>query len=182
LHTGNNSHGYCASCTALPASNFTDHRGRAEERMTVWDRRCYGLPPLLILFLGPMLGCSVTTDPGRAGAPIVGSWTYSANQATPAAAGLQGVLSFSAQSGANVSGSMDVLETDASGLQRRLAGPLSGKTIDSTTLDVEVTIADVSRRHVGLIRGDSITGNWIELPINGGAISASGTFRAKRRS
>lgn len=114
------------------------------------------------------------------GVPVVGTWNYVATQGSPSAAQLNGSLAFSGQTGAEISGTLDVTEVDAGGASRRLDGPISGRTVDSTTLDFDLLLGDVSRRHVGQVRGDSLTGTWVETPIDGGLPSASGTFRALR--
>jgi hypothetical protein len=88
-------------------------------------------------------------------------------------------MSFSTQTGAQVGGSVDFVETDARGQQRRVAGPFSGRTVDSTTLDFEVILGAVSRRHVGKVKGDSLTGTWVEASSDG-IPTASGTFRSAR--
>ncbi|WP_284351504.1 hypothetical protein [Roseisolibacter agri] len=121
------------------------------------------------------------TDPGRPGVPVVGSWRYVAQQTSPAPADLQGTLAVGEQSGARIAGALDVVETDARGLQRRLGGAMAGRTADSTTLDFDVAIGAGVRRHVGRVRGDSLTGSWIEQPVAGGAPVASGSFRAARQ-
>ena len=121
--------------------------------------------------------CGGTTDPGASGTPVVGSWSYAGQQLSPAATTLTGVLTFNSQTGAQIAGSLDVVETDARGLQRRLAGPLAGRTADATTLDFEIVLGAASRRHVGRVSRDSLTGSWIETGTNG-LPTASGTFRA----
>src|SRR5690349_25123275 len=95
--------------------------------------------------------CGGSTDPGRMGVPVAGAWTYAGVQVAPAAAQLTGTLSFTSQTGAAVSGTFDVTEVGAAGQQRRLAGPISGHTVDSTTLDFDVLLGDVTRRHVGQV-------------------------------
>ena len=127
-----------------------------------------------------VLGCVGATDPGTAGVAVTGSWRYAGRQASPADAELTGTLSFTQQSGASVAGALDFVESDARGQQRRLAGPVAGRTVDSTTVDVDVTLGAVTRRHVGRVKGDSLTGTWIEQPAAGGPPTASGTFRAAR--
>lgn len=124
--------------------------------------------------------CVGSTDPGKMGALVLGTWSYAGTQGSPSAAQLNGALTFSGQAGAQISGTLDVIEIGAGGLQRRLAGPVSGRTVDSTTVDFDLLLGTVSRRHVGQVRGDSITGTWLETPVGGGAPSASGTFRASR--
>jgi len=127
-----------------------------------------------------LAACGSATDAGKPGVPVVGTWSYSAQQVSPSTATLTGSLSFSSQVGAQISGTMDFTETDARGLQRRLAGPFAGRTVDSTTLDFELTLGAVTRRHVGRVKADSLTGTWIESTSDG-LPTASGSFRAARR-
>jgi hypothetical protein len=142
-----------------------------------------------VLRLAPLCGviasvaaaaCIGSTDPGKMGVPVVGNWNYVATQSSPLTAQLNGSLAFSGQTGAEISGSIDVIEVAAGGASRRLAGPISGRTVDSTTLDFDLLLGEVTRRHVGVVRGDSLTGTWVETPVDGGAPSASGTFRASK--
>ena len=114
------------------------------------------------------------------GVPVIGGWNYVATQGSPSAAQLNGALAFSGQTGAEISGTLDVVEIGLGGQQRHLAGPVSGRTVDSTTLDFDMLLGAVARRHVGRVRGDSLTGTWVETPLEGGLPSASGTFRASR--
>ncbi len=129
---------------------------------------------------GAAVACLGPTDPGKMGVPVVGTWSYVATQGSPSAAQLNGSLSFSGQTGAEVNGTLDVIEVGAGGASRRLSGPISGRTVDSTTLDFDLLLGDVTRRHVGLVRGDSLSGTWVETPVDGGLPSASGTFHASR--
>jgi hypothetical protein len=129
---------------------------------------------------GAAVACLGPTDPGKMGVPVIGGWNYVATQGSPSAAQLNGALAFSGQTGAEISGTLDVVEIGLGGQQRRLAGPVSGRTVDSTTLDFDMLLGAVARRHVGKVRGDSLTGTWVETPLEGGLPSASGTFRASR--
>jgi hypothetical protein len=129
---------------------------------------------------GAAVACLGPTDPGKMGVPVVGNWSYVAAQGSPSAAQLNGALAFSGQTGAQISGTLDVTEVGAGGVARHLAGPISGRTVDSTTLDFDLLLGDVMRRHVGQVRGDSLTGTWVETSVDGGLPSASGTFRATR--
>jgi hypothetical protein len=126
-----------------------------------------------------MSACAGSTDPGRPGVPMLGAWSYAGQQVAPGTASLTGSISFSTQTGAQIGGSMDFVETDSRGQQRRIAGPFSGRTVDSTTVDFEVVLGSVSRRHVGKVKADSLTGTWVETAGNG-APTASGTFRSAR--
>jgi len=124
-------------------------------------------------------GCSSTSDLGTSGVPVLGTWSYAGQQVAPNAASLTGSLLFTEQTGARIGGSTDVVESDARGQQRRLAGPFSGRTVDSTTVDFELVLGAVTRRHVGRVKADSLTGTWVESSTSG-LPTASGTFRAAR--
>lgn len=126
-------------------------------------------------------GCASSTAPDTPGVPVVGSWRYAGRQTTPVDADLAGTLVFSTQVGARIGGALDFMETSAQGVQRRIAGAATGRTLDSTTVDFDVTLAGVTRRHVGVVKGDSVTGTWIEQPLGGGAPSAAGSFRGARQ-
>ena len=132
------------------------------------------------MFALGLSSCVGATDTGKTGASVTGRWSYVASQSSPSTASLQGALTITNQTGSGVGGSLDFVETDSRGVQRRLAGPVNGHTVDSLTLDFEQIVDGMTRRHVGSVKKDSITGTWIELPTAGGAISASGSFRAKR--
>lgn len=134
-----------------------------------------------LLYAAIASGCGGLTETGRPGVPVIGTWRYAAQQDAPARADLQGALAIGEQSGARITGALDVVETDVRGQQRRLAGPMVGQSADSTTLDFDVTLGTGTRRHVGRVRGDSLTGSWIEQPVAGGAPTASGSFRAARQ-
>ena len=123
--------------------------------------------------------CGSTSDLGTSGVPVLGTWTYVGLQVAPGAANLTGSLLFTEQTGARIGGSMDFVESDAHGQQRRLAGPFSGRTVDSTTVDFELVLGVVTRRHVGRVKADSLTGTWVESSSSG-LPTASGTFRAAR--
>ena len=132
----------------------------------------------VLAFVG-LTACAAATDAGKPGVPVVGTWSYAGQQVSPGSATLTGSLSFTQQSGAQVSGAVDFVETDSRGQQRRVAGPLAGRTVDSTTVDFELVLGAASRRHVGRVKGDSLTGTWIES-TGDGLPTASGTFRGAR--
>jgi hypothetical protein len=133
----------------------------------------------VLVFGLSVAACVGSTDPGRMGVPVLGAWTYAGQQVAPGSASLAGSISFSTQTGAQIGGSIDFVETDSRGQQRRVAGPFSGRTVDSTTLDFEFVLGAVSRRHVGKVKGDSLTGTWVESSGDG-VPTASGTFRSMR--
>ncbi len=150
------------------------HQTRSRARIPSWR------PTRTALLLLCGAACAVSTAPGSPGVPVTGTWRYEARQLTPVDAELTGTLAITGQTGANVSGALDMTEVDARGTVRRLAGALAGRTLDSTTVDFDVTLATATRRHVGRVAGDSLTGSWIEQSAAGGPPTASGTFRAAR--
>jgi len=123
--------------------------------------------------LAGALGCGSGTGPGEPPVALVGSWTYEASQVAPASASLEGTLEIERQIGQRMEGSLDVIETSA-GEGRRLTGLLTGLALDATTVDFDVAIDGVARRHVAEVRGDSLVGAWVEMRTGG----ASGTFTA----
>lgn len=134
--------------------------------------------PLVAFVLG-VAACASATDLGSPGVPVVGAWSYVGQQVTPGAAALAGSISFTQQTGARISGSLDFVETDSRGQQRRVAGPFAGRTADSTTLDFELVLGAMTRRHVGRVKADSLTGTWVESSSDG-LPTSSGTFRGAR--
>jgi hypothetical protein len=133
---------------------------------------------LIVVLIG-IGACGAATDVGSPGVPVAGKWSYTGQQVAPAAASLAGTLSFTQQTGAQIAGSVDFVETDSRGQQRRVAGPFAGRTVDSTTLDFDVVLGAVSRRHVGKVKADSLTGTWVESSADG-LPTASGTFRSAK--
>lgn len=134
---------------------------------------------IVLIWTAAVAACATSTDPGRPGVRVVGVWTYSGQRLSPDAATLSGSIAFNSQSGSQIGGTIDVVETDARGLQRRVTGPFAGNTIDSTTLDFEVIIGNLHRRHLGRVKGDSVSGTWIESADAGFPV-ASGTFRGAK--
>ena len=63
------------------------------------------------------------------------------------------------------------------GTTEPFGGVVTGISIDAQTVDFDAFLTDptTGRRHIGIITGDSLVGNWVE---SGGAFQ--GTFRASR--
>ena len=113
-------------------------------------------------------------------------WRLVGAQTSPVDAELRGRLDLrmqgmqGMQGGTRVDGAYDVVQLDARGTERRVAGALSGRAVDAHTLDLDVQLDGATRRHVGRVRGDSLVGTWVELPLAGGPPRAIGSFRAAR--
>ncbi|HEX8944250.1 MAG TPA: hypothetical protein VF785_14020 [Gemmatimonadaceae bacterium] len=122
--------------------------------------------------------CSAPTDATIAQVSVRGTWSYASNESGRATSA-SGTLVLSQDSTVQFSGTLDANETDDRGLLHRILAVVSGRTIDATLVDFDVVLdPTVTRRHTGSARGDSLTGNWVELSPTG--IAASGTFRAHR--
>ena len=113
-------------------------------------------------------------------AAVVGLWSYSATQTSPSNATLNGTLEITGQAGRDFNERLDVAETDAQGAVRRLSGVVSGRALDSVSVDFDAFLDFVARRHVGTLAGDSIRGTWVVLEPGGG--TSSGSFRGARSS
>jgi hypothetical protein len=143
--------------------------------MTRVPRACAIAAAMAILSIG---ACSAPTDATLAQLSVRGTWSYVSNESGRATASV-GTLSLSQDSTVRFSGTLDANETDDRGLIHRLLAVVSGRTIDASLVDFDVVLdPTVTRRHTGTARGDSLTGNWVEVSSTG--IAGSGTFRAHR--
>lgn len=125
-----------------------------------------------------MLACSAPTEATIAQVSVRGTWSYLGNESGRATSSV-GTLVLSQDSTVRFSGTLDANETDDRGQIRRVLAVVSGRTIDATLVDFDVVLdPTVTRHHTGSARGDSLTGNWVEVSSTG--IAASGTFRAHR--
>jgi hypothetical protein len=129
----------------------------------------------VVVMCSILAACKTPVDCATAASVgLIAPRSYTATQTAPVSANLAGTLVFSTQCGTTVTGSLDVTEIDAQGSRRR-TGTLSGRTVDSLTVDFDVFLTTVGRRHVGAVARDSIRGTWVE-PLDLG--SASGSFVA----
>lgn len=134
----------------------------------------HGLGALALAALA--VACTGATDGAGKGADVTGSWRYSATQST-ANVSLDGTLTIGSQQGTTVGGQLEAQETDPSGAVRNRVGPVTGRVVDSTTLDLDVFLEPVSRRHVGTLRGDSVAGTWAQTSGSG---TLTGSFVLRR--
>lgn len=131
---------------------------------------------LLMLALG---ACTSSTDQGPPPVVLTGTWGYAGTQTVPSAQ-LAGTLVVSSQAGHTFTGSFAATESGPGIPTNSLSGTVQGRALDSVGLDFNVVVNGVARRHVGLVHGDSLTGNW--AVENDPAASAAGTFRMRRLS
>lgn len=124
-----------------------------------------------------VLACIDTTAPDGTYAQVAGGWTYTGTQAEPARQ-LEGDFVVSNQNGDLITGTITFLESDGVGNVDLRGGPVSGRVIETTDVDFDLTLGAAQRRHVARIsaNGDTIQGVWVQ-PADG----LSGTFLAIRQ-
>lgn len=127
-----------------------------------------------------LVGCLPAASDPTGVTPLEGLWDVSGQSASAGGASFQGTWTVRSTSAAGFSGSYDVLESAASGGQRRLTGPVSGRMANATTTEFDVIVIGATRRHVATKQADTVKGSWFDVGQNG-AVEASGTFRAVRR-
>jgi len=111
--------------------------------------------------------------------PVSGSWTYMGAQSFPEARALAGLVSWLGVRGGTggFEGNFQIVEEGPGGVSRSLAGIGSGVLLADTVADFDLEVAGVRRRHIGVLRSDSIKGSWVELPSG----TASGSFLLRKR-
>ena len=132
---------------------------------------------MAVVSIGLLTSCKNPAQVGVVAANVGGAWNYFA-AATSSPTTLSGTLTISQSGNASFTGALEATE-HTSGQVQRVMGLVSGRTIDSTRFDFDLVLDAATRRHhVGSIRGDSITGTWLETTSTG--IAGSGTFRGSR--
>ena len=108
---------------------------------------------------------------------LQGSWSYTAVQENPVRATISGTLVVAEQSCSDFSGTIDVVEVTSVGERRRLAGPVTGVLLDSTSARFSATLGSGDREHLARFAGDSVRGTWVEAAS--GSASA-GSFSGRQ--
>jgi hypothetical protein len=127
--------------------------------------------------VGSLTSCKNPAQVVVVAANVGGGWNYFA-ATTSAPTTLSGTLTISQSGTPSFTGALEGTEYTG-GQMRRVIGLVSGRTIDSARFDFDLALDAATRRHhVGSIRGDSISGTWLETTSTG--IAASGTFRGSR--
>lgn len=124
-----------------------------------------------------LAACVTSTDPGSSSLVVTGTWDYTATQTAPAAT-LSGTLIIASQSRGTYQGSASVVENDG-GTTTPLSGPVTGQTVNDSTVDFDVFFDANARRHIATVARDTMRGGWVE---SGGASTLAGSFLAVRRS
>ena len=85
---------------------------------------------------------------------------------------ITGTLVITAQSCGDFTGSMDIIQVTSLGERQRMAGPVSGVLLDSTSARFTATLGNGDREHLARFVGDSIRGTWVET-ASGSSIAGS---------
>ena len=133
---------------------------------------------LLFIFLAVIVGACSEVVTQLDGDTAAGSWEYSGTQEIPQSAVLSGSLSLYAVSSspAAFEGGASLSEVAPNGQLRELHGIAGGSIYSDSIVDFDIVVLGIARRHVGILRGDSIAGSW--LSADGGA--AGGKFNMRR--
>jgi hypothetical protein len=135
---------------------------------------------IALLLMAASMACTSSSPSGPADpdAPtVVGTWSYRGS--SPARRQLQGTMQITTQRDGRFSGHAALQQRDGDGSVISVPGLVGGRLVEGQTVDFDVVV-DASRalRHLGTLRGDSITGTWIE--DNGVGVTGSGTFVISR--
>ena len=109
---------------------------------------------------------------------VEGQWSYRATRESPVAGTITGTLVLHSMNCVDLQGVIDVVEVLATGESQHLAGPVSGTVVDSTLVRFEATLGGASREHFARLKGDSLSGTWIETTVGAGG---AGPFAGRRQ-
>jgi len=124
--------------------------------------------------------CLKSTEPQPSLIQLNGSWNYTGVQTVPVRETLDGTLTISRESGTSFQGRLDLVGVNSQTQQQRLLnGLVSGSESGTDVIDFDADLDATTRRHVGQIVADTITGTWYSS--SDGAMS-SGTFRVERET
>jgi hypothetical protein len=124
--------------------------------------------------------CLRSTEPQPSVLQLNGSWNYTGVQTGPVRETLTGTLVISSESGTSFQGRLDLVAVnEQTGQGRVLGGLVSGAESGTDVIDFDADL-DATRRHVGQIVADTITGTWIGNSPDG--TMSSGTFRVERET
>jgi hypothetical protein len=133
-------------------------------------------PFVLLALATSAVACSLTTEPSGPVTDVIGTWTLSGSQTSPAFA-ISGTLEVESQTRSTIVGVASWTEPDGMGGFTPRGGALNGRVIETTDVDFDVTVNGQERRHVGRIseNQDTIEGVWLQS-----ASGLSGTFKLVR--
>lgn len=122
--------------------------------------------------------CLKSTEPQPSLINLNGTWHYTGDQSLPVQESLEGTLEITRESGVSFQGRLNLVGVNSQTQQQRLLnGVVSGSAIGTDVIDFDADL-EMTRRHVGQIVADTITGTW----ISSDGTMASGTFRLERET
>ena len=143
-------------------------------------RTSRGLAVALCALAAFAVACSGPTGTGATDERMAGTWQYHA-ATTATSTVIDGVLQLNVTSSGAISGTLDAIESDASGRRTPVTGIVAGSVIATGSADFEMALAGGRvREHIVTLRGDSLLGDWIER--QGQAASVTGRFAAPRKA
>jgi hypothetical protein len=122
-----------------------------------------------------LAACASSTENGAASADVTGAWKYAGVQTGGNRVTYSGTLTVTQQAGATFAGGLDAESSTPQGVITRVNAVVSGRVLGASAVDFDMQFNDGTRRHVGTIHGDSITGVWAT-----GDQSATGTYTMAR--
>jgi len=138
--------------------------------------RTPGIRTLALAFVLLLPACLKSTEPQPSLIQLSGSWNYTGNQTLPVPETLSGTLNITRESGTSFQGQIQLVGVNSQQQQRLLNGSVSGSEIGTDAIDFDADL-ETTRRHVGQIVADTITGTWYS---SSDAAMSSGTFRLER--
>lgn len=124
--------------------------------------------------------CLRSTEPQPSVLQLNGTWNYTGVQTGPVRETLSGTLTISRESGTSFEGRLDLVGVnEQTGQNTVLGGLVSGSESGTNVIDFDAEL-ESTRRHVGQIVADTITGTWIGSSPDG--TMSSGTFRVQRET
>src|SRR5450759_5594550 len=139
-----------------------------------------GVRTLALGWVVLLSACLKSTEPQPSLIQLNGSWNYTGVQTVPVRETLTGTLTISRESGTSFQGQLVLQGVNSQTQQQRLlSGPVSGSESGTDVIDFDADLEATTRRHVGQIVADTITGTWYSS--SDGAMS-SGTFRVERET
>jgi hypothetical protein len=122
--------------------------------------------------------CLKSTEPQPSLINLNGTWHYTGDQTVPVRETLEGTLEITRESGVSFQGQLQLVGVNTqTQAPRSLTGPVSGSEVGTNVIDFDADL-ETTRRHVGQIVADTITGTW----VSSDGTMASGTFRLERET
>lgn len=134
---------------------------------------------LLAIALLAAGACATSEGPNCGGtAPMHGTWDFAGIRTTLPGSTLTGTLDVTVVSGCQFSGALAIVETPASNPAFSYEGNLFGSAVNDSVINFDAQFPERPvRTHIGVVHGDSVSGDWIE---GTGTSAIRGTFRAHR--